>query len=62
MKVFVKKQNCDPIKLILKKSDSIRTVNNKVNEKKQIDPDQQILQFNGKKLHDDYTLSDYNIG
>jgi hypothetical protein len=62
MKVFIKKPNCNPIKLTLEKSDSIRTVKNKVNEKRQIHPDQQILKFNGKSLDDDSTLSDYSIG
>jgi hypothetical protein len=61
MKVFVKKVNGNAFKLTLEKTDSIRTVKKKVNEKRQIPPDKQVLTFNGKKLEDDSTLSECNI-
>jgi large subunit ribosomal protein L40e len=61
MQIYVQKLTGNVIKLKLNESDSIKTLKCKVNEKRQIPPDQQTLLFKGKKLEDNLTLSDYKI-
>ena len=42
-------------------SDSIRNVKRNIHQSYQYPPDRQRLVFNGKRLEDDCSLSDYNI-
>lgn len=42
-------------------SDTIKNVKAKIQEKEKISPECQLLRFAGKRLENDYTLSDYNI-
>ena len=49
------------MRLGVESGDSIDNVKEKINKKTNIDINKQELYFNGKRLHDDRTLADYNI-
>lgn len=49
------------IEIIVNSSDSIRNVKRNIHQSCQYPPDRQRLVFNGKRLEDDCSLSDYNI-
>ena len=61
MDIFVKTLTGTVITLRVQAFDTIEKVKTKIQELKQIAPDQQQLMFAGRKLKDGLTLSDYNI-
>ncbi|KRX10539.1 hypothetical protein PPERSA_05359 [Pseudocohnilembus persalinus] len=61
-KIFVKNQSQQTtITINVQPSDSIEYVKDQIQQKEQIPPDQQRLQFNGKQLENGKTLQNYNI-
>ena len=61
MRIFVKTHIGDIITLMVKSSDTIKNVKNKIYKKECTPPDKQILTFDGKLLENKHTLYDCNI-
>ena len=61
MKISIKDSFDVVFTLEVEQSDTVKSVKNKIQEKKGISPLQQRLLFAGKELEDDKTLSDYNV-
>jgi ubiquitin len=61
MQIFIKTIIRGTITLEVELSDTIKQIKQKIQEKKDILPEQQRLIFSGKNLEDNKTLNDYNI-
>lgn len=61
MDVFVQILSGRCINLSVSPDDTIEEVYQKIKMKEGINPDQQMLLFNGLRLHEDATVDDYNI-
>ena len=59
--IFVKTPTEKTITVETDPSDTIKSVKFKIQDKEKIPPYHQLLRFAGKKLENDFTLSDYNI-
>lgn len=61
MEVFVQILTGRCISLSVSPDDTIEEVSHKIKMKEGINPDQQMLLFNGIRLHEDARVHDYNI-
>ncbi|KAG7336965.1 ubiquitin family protein [Nitzschia inconspicua] len=61
MEVFVQILSGRCIALSVSPDDTIEEVSKKIKMKEGINPDQQMLLFNGLRLHEDAMVHDYNI-
>lgn len=61
MEVFVQILTGRCISLSVSPDDTIEEVSDKIKMKEGINPDQQMLLFNGLRLHEDAKVDDYNI-
>ena len=59
--IFVKSLNGCSIRLDVESNDTIQNIKTQIQDKEGILPQQQRLLYNGKRLNDEFTLSDYNI-
>ncbi len=61
MQIFVKDDDGKTITLDVETNDTVENIKAKIQDKKDIDPSNQILIFEGQTLENGKTLADYNI-
>lgn len=61
MQIFIKTLTGKTITLVVEATDSIESIKNTIQEKEAISPDQQKLMYNGRRLEEGKSLSEYNI-